>query len=158
MPSFSISLLAFLLLAACASAKTLQDVCKGTVDPNFCNTMLKKTVSPSTDFKSEAWRKKLQDEVFLKALATQNLVTASVPKLKGKNKELLKKCVEMLNEAVKLIKQNDYDTASNDLLNCYDSLEGDGTPLGSAGDFIPNVRVLADDASTACNIANDIIT
>lgn len=158
----SICLLALFLVASYASATTIQEVCKGTCDPNFCLVMLQKTASPSTDFKSEAWRKQLLDAVLSKAMVAQNFLADGLRKLKGAEAAAFKTCVESMKNSVQFIKESSYDDAGIELANCSDSLEAGGSAPADSSQaldkLMPRVRTLADDASTAAKVANGIIT
>lgn len=148
----SISLLVFLLVASYASATSIQELCKGNPDADYCAALLKSSVPQSSDFKSEEWRKKLVNYVLQKAVAAEKVLVDESHKLKRSDAAALKTCVKSFGDSVKKIKEGDLDMAAANQDDCSDSVENSNFQIGGT-----TVKTLANEASRATKMAYRIL-
>lgn len=176
----SATYVAFAVIPAAAPAAegNLEALCKKTHDVISCVQLLKPAVTPTTQFNSLEWYRKVLSKSLSKAITAKNFMSKQAQQLDPREQIALLDCVDKISDSVELLQQvsREYvemfklkanegfnygwrkknvqtlmDTATNEQEACYNSLKG------LQGPIMQKVRDLANNAYTANKIVSDIV-
>lgn len=163
---------------AAAAEGNLEALCKKTHDADSCIELLKPTVTPSTQFDSLEWYRKVLSKSLSKAIVARNFMTKQVRGMDAWQQIALLDCVNKMSDSVETLQQvsHEYvemfklktaegfnygwhkknvqtllDLATNQEEACYKSLASRQHPV------MQQVRELANNAYTANRIVADIV-
>ncbi|KAL3521433.1 hypothetical protein ACH5RR_019582 [Cinchona calisaya] len=174
----SATYVAVAIAPAASPEGNLEALCKKTHDPNSCIRLLNPTISPSTQFNSLEWYRKVLSKSLSKAITAKNFMTKQVKGLDAKQQIALLDCVDKIDDSVELLQQvsHEYlemfklkanegfnygwhkknvqtlmDAATNEQEACYKSLEGRQDPM------MLQVRDFVNNAYTANKVVAEIV-
>ncbi|CAI9092067.1 OLC1v1027214C1 [Oldenlandia corymbosa var. corymbosa] len=164
-------------ISAVAESK-LQAICKKTHDTNSCIQLLTPAITPTTDFDSLEWNRKVVSKALSKSIIAKNFMTKHGRGLDAKHKIAVTNCVDKMDNSVELLQQvsHEYvelyksesskgflygyhrknvqtlmDTATADQEACYTSLGGFQEPV------LKQMKDYAMSASFAIKIVSDLV-